>query len=82
MVAVIQAANLLQVVAVERAAVDFLVERMDAGNVLSAMALGVHLSAGEIGRELQEKTKVWLYENFGLMAAEPSYLALPLAEVA
>ena len=39
-VAIIQAANLLQVVAVERAAVDFLVERLDAGNVLSAMALG------------------------------------------
>ena len=37
---IIQVANLLQVEAVERAAVDFLVERLDAGNVLSAMALG------------------------------------------
>jgi hypothetical protein len=39
-VAIIQAANLLQVQAVERAAVDFLVARLDAGNVLSAMQLG------------------------------------------
>ena len=56
-VAIIQASNLLQVEAVERASVDFLVERLDAGNVLSAMALGEHLSAGEIGRDLQEKSR-------------------------
>ena len=81
-VAIIQAANRLQVVAVERAAVDFLVERLDAGNVLSAMALGEHLSAGEIGRELQEKSRDWLNKNFGLVAAEPSFLQLPASEVA
>jgi len=81
-VAIIQAANLLQVVAVERAAVDFLVERLDAGNVLSAMALGAHLSAGEIGRDLQEKSRAWLHKNFGLVAAEPSFLQLPVAEIA
>jgi hypothetical protein len=81
-VAIIQAANLLQVVAVERAAVDFLVERLDAGNVLSAMALGTHLSAGEIGRDLQDKSRAWLNKNFGLVAAEPSFLQLPVAEVA
>ena len=51
-VAIIQAANLLYVKAVERAAVDFLVERLDAGNVLSAMALGTHLAVGALGREL------------------------------
>ena len=81
-VAIIRAANLLQVIPAERAAVDYLVDRLDAGNVLDAMALGAHLSAGEIGRELQEKSKAWLHMNFGLMAAEPSYLALPVAEVA
>ena len=81
-VAIIQAANLLQVVAVERAAVDFLVERLDAGNVLSAMALGAHLSAGEIGNDLQDKSRAWLNKNFGLVAAEPSFLQLPVAEVA
>ena len=43
-----QAANLLQVQAVEQAAVDFLVERLDAGNVLSALALGVQLGLGRI----------------------------------
>jgi hypothetical protein len=72
---------LLQVVAVERAAVDFLVERLDAGNVLSAMALGAHLSAGEIGRDLQDKSRAWLHKNFGLVAAEPSFLQLPVADV-
>jgi hypothetical protein len=51
-VAIIRAATLLQVAAVERAAVDFLAERLDAGNVLSTMALGNRLSAGEIGRDL------------------------------
>ena len=40
MVAIIHAASLLQVDAVELAAVEFLLERLDAGNVLSAMALG------------------------------------------
>jgi hypothetical protein len=56
-VSIIRAANLLQVEAVERAAVDFLVERLDAGNVLSAMALGEHLFAGAIGRELQDESR-------------------------
>jgi hypothetical protein len=81
-VAIIQAANLLQVEAVERAAVDFLVERLDAGNVLSAMALGTHLAAGALGRELRDTSRAWLDKNFGLVAAEPSFLALPAAEVA
>ena len=81
-VAIIQAANMLQVVAVERVAVDFLVAGLDAGNVLSAMALGTHLSAGEIGRDLQEQSKAWFNKNFGLMAVEPSFLQLPAEEVA
>ena len=80
--AIIQAANMLQVVAVERVAVDFLVAGLDAGNVLSAMALGTHLSAGEIGRDLQEQSKAWLNKNFGLMAVEPSFKLLPAEEVA
>ena len=81
-VAIIQAANLLQVEAVERAAVDFLLERLDAGNVLSAMALETHLAVGALGRELRDKSRAWLHKNFGLVAAEPSFLALPAAEVA
>jgi hypothetical protein len=81
-VAIIQAANRLQIEAVERAAVDFLVAGLDAGNVLDAMALGAHLAAGKIGRDLQEKSRAWLNKNFGLMAAEPSFLQLPVAEVA
>lgn len=81
-VSIIQAANLLQVEAVERAAVDFLVERLDAGNVLDAMALGEHLSVGAIGRELRDKSRAWFEKNFGMVAAEPSFLELPVAEVA
>jgi hypothetical protein len=54
----------MQVEAVERTAVDFLVERVDAGNVLSAMALGAHLSAGKIGRELRDRSRAWLHKNF------------------
>jgi hypothetical protein len=68
--------------AVERAAADFLVERLDAGNVLSAMALGMHLAVGAIGRELHDNSRAWLHKNFGLVAAKPSFLALPAAEVA
>jgi hypothetical protein len=81
-VSIIQAANLLQVEAVERAAVDFLVERLDAGNVLSAMALGEHLSAGAIGRELRDKGIQWVAQHFDEMAAEPAFLALSGAEIA
>ena len=43
-VAIIQAANLLQVTAVEAAAVEFLADRLDPGNCFSAMGLGLHLS--------------------------------------
>jgi hypothetical protein len=57
----------VQMKAVERAAVDYLVERLDAGNVLDAMALGEHLSAGEIGRHLRGRSRVWLNKNFGLV---------------
>ena len=46
------------------------------------MTLGAHLLVGEIGRELQEKSKARLQENFGMMVVEPSYLALPTVEVA
>jgi hypothetical protein len=64
-VAIIRAANLLQVGTVERAAVDFLAERLDAEIVLDAMALGSHLSAGEIGRDLRDRSRGWLNKNFG-----------------
>ena len=81
-VAIIRAANRLQVSAVEQAAVDFLAERLDAGNVLDAMALGSHLSAGEIGRDLRDRSRGWLNKNLGLIVAEPAFLALPAAKVA
>ena len=81
MVAIIRAANLLQVAAVEQAAVDFLAERLDAGNVLDAMALASHLSAGEIGRDLYDRSR-WVNKNLSLIVAEPVFLALPAAEVA
>jgi len=81
-VSIIQAANLLQVEAVERAAVDFLVERLDAGNVLSAMALGAHYSAGAICRELRDSSILWVGAHFAEVAAEPSFLALSGADVA
>jgi hypothetical protein len=68
--------------AVERVAVEYLVQRLDAGNVLDAMALGAHVEAGALGRELQDKDRAWLYANFGLVAAEPSFLQLPVDEVA
>jgi hypothetical protein len=80
-VAIIQVLNLMQVEAVERVEVDFLVERLDAGNVLSAMALGEHLSAGEIGRELHEKSRDWLNKNFGLVGSEPAFMRLAVGEV-
>ena len=81
-VAIIQAANRLQMEAVERAAVEYLVERLDGGNVLDAMALGAHFEVGALGRDLRDKSRAWLNANFGLVSAEPSFLALPVAEVA
>jgi hypothetical protein len=78
-VAIIRAANRLQMEAVERAAVDFLGGGLDAGNVLDAMALGAHLEAGVIGRQLRDKSRSWLSTNFHLVAAEPSFLQLPVA---
>jgi hypothetical protein len=46
------------------------------------MALGAHLEAGALGRELRDKSRAWLNANFGLVGAEPSFLALPVGEVA
>jgi hypothetical protein len=68
---------------VERAAVDFLVERLDAGNVLDAMALGEHLSASARGRDLRDKSRAWSNKNFGLtcMVAEAPFRQLPATEV-
>ena len=82
MVAIIQAANPLEVEGVERAAMDFIVVRLDAGNVLSAMAVEMHLAVGAIGWELRDKSRAWLDKNFGLVVAEPSFMVLPAAEVA
>ena len=70
-VAIIQAANRLQMEAVERVAVEYLVARLDAGNVLDSMALGAHLEAGALGRELRDKGRAWLYANFGLGSSPP-----------
>jgi hypothetical protein len=44
------------------------------------MALGAHLEAGALGRELRDKSRAWLNKNFGLVAAEPAFLALPAAD--
>jgi hypothetical protein len=46
------------------------------------MALGAHLEAGAIGRELRDKSRSWLNTNFHLVAAEPSFLQLPVAALA
>jgi hypothetical protein len=46
------------------------------------MALGAHLAVGALGRELRDKSRAWLHKNFGLVAVEPSFLALPAVEVA
>ena len=56
--------------------------RLDAGNVLDAMALGQHLQAGAIGRKLRDKSRAWLDTNFPLVSKEPSFLQLPASEVA
>ena len=72
----------MQMEVVKRAAVEYLVERLDAGNVLDAMALGAHLEAGLLGRELRDKSHAWLNVNLGLVGAELSFLGLPVAEVA
>jgi hypothetical protein len=70
MVAIVQAANPLQVEAVERAAVDFIVVQLDAGNILSAMALGTHLAVGRLGGSCGTragrgltKTSGWLWRS-------------------
>jgi hypothetical protein len=76
-VAIIQAANRLQMEAVERVAVEYLVARLDAGNVLDAMALGAHLEAGALGRELRDKGRAWLYANFGLGPSPPGAVKRP-----
>jgi hypothetical protein len=81
-VSIIQAANRFQVEAVERTAVDFLVGRLDAGNVLDAMALGTHLQVGTFGRELRDQSRAWHDKNFPLVAKEPSFMQLPPPEVA
>ena len=81
-VGIIRAANRLQVEVVEQAAVDFLVAGLDPGNVLDAMALGAHLSAGSLGRDLEAKSRAYVCGNFPAVSAERTFLALPVAEVA
>jgi hypothetical protein len=44
--------------------------------------LYTYLSAGAIGRELRNESICWVGQYFDEMAAEPSFLELPCAEVA
>jgi hypothetical protein len=46
------------------------------------MALGAHLSAGSIGRDLEAKSRAYVCGNFPAVSAEQTFLALPVAEVA
>ena len=81
-VAIIQAANLLQVTAVEAAAVDFLSDRLDPGNCFSAMGLGLHLSESAAGRELHDRSMAFMCESFGPVVSDPSFLAAEAEAVA
>ena len=77
-VAVITAANLLQVAVAEQAAVKYLIERLDPGNVLDALSLGTHLATGAAGKRLQQKSLAYIDCNLPELAAEPPFLALPV----
>ena len=81
-VAIIQAANLLQVTAVEAAAVEFLADRLDPGNCFSAMGLGLHLSESAAGRELHDRSVAYMCESFGPVVSDPSFAAQEAEAVA
>ena len=81
-VAIIQAANLLQVTAVEAAAVEFLADRLDPGNCFSAMGLGLHLSESAAGRELHDRSVAFMCESFGPVVSDPSFAAQEAEAVA
>ena len=82
MVAIILAANLLQVTAVEALAVEFLAERLDPGNCFSAMGLGLHLSESAAGRELHDRSVAFMCESFGPVVSDPSFAAQEAEAVA
>ena len=81
-VAIIQAANLLQVTAVEAAAVEFLADRLDPGNCFSAMGLGLHLSDSAAGRELHDRSMAFMCDSFGPVVSDPSFLEAEAEAVA
>ena len=82
MVAIIQAANLLQVTAVEAAAVEFLADRLDPRNCFTAMALGLHMSESAAGRELHDRSVAFMCESFGPVVSDPAFLAAEAEAVA
>ena len=81
-VAIIQAANLLQVTAVEAAAVEFLADRLDPRNCFTAMALGLHMSESAAGRELHDRSVAFMCESFGPVVSDPAFLAAEAEAVA
>jgi hypothetical protein len=81
-VCLIEAANLLQVAAVERVAMEFLVSRLDPWNVLTAVELGRHLAhRSALGNELRAKSLAYIDAHFSAVAGAPPFFALPPSDV-
>eukprot|EP01047_Picozoa_sp_COSAG01_P022080 COSAG01_NODE_1301_length_10829_cov_20.185182_4_plen_526_part_00 len=75
--AVIKAANLLQVGAIEEAACEFFVGRLEADTALDALGFAERMAAGGAhGRELREQCLAYAHENFTECVATPAFVDL------
>jgi hypothetical protein len=80
---VMRTANLLAVVAVEKAACDFFVESLEPSTACEALAFAAaHSECGEHARRLHEQCAEYVVGQFAECSAEASFLELPCEAVA
>jgi hypothetical protein len=76
--AVIVAANMLQVGAIEKAANEFFVERLEPASAAEALGFSAQrVECGEAARELHEKCTAYVLEHFKECSGSGSLLQLP-----
>jgi hypothetical protein len=81
--AVIRAANLLQVGAVEKAAGEFFVSKLELSTAADALGFAAErVECGEHAKKLHEQCVEYAIEHFAALSCESSFLSLPVGTVA
>ena len=80
---VLKTANMFQMGAAEQAAINFLVENLEPATASAALSFAEQMSVGGSGgRDLRARVLDYVLEHFTCVAAETSFVQMPLQELA